>query len=519
MKKWLSLLSALLMCGMMAAGIQAVDTAEELTYEMAGETAMRPLAAGSAADLEEVLDAEEFKSYLASEFEARNTTISITEYGIPASEEYMEAVADFIHMEMAEYFHVKVVSFGGNGTAYVRINVEYTMSEAEYASAKSAWDAAVNSMLEGLSGLGDVEKALLLHDRLAERCAYDYQNYLDGTIPEYSYRAYGALVRGTAVCQGYAEAYQYLLGKVGIESWLNGSDVLNHVWNIVEIDGEKYHVDVTWDDPYWDVSGRVLHTNFLRSSAAFAESHTAYDYDTAPSDTTYDEYFWKYSESAFQLVNGEIYCIANDSIGIAALTTYEGAINAFENYDDEGLIWSVDDIWPAGKNSYWGGNYTRLVADGNCLYYNDSVSVYRYDVTTGKNPKVIWTPQHEFGDYFSIYGMWFDGNYLYCELSTTPNFDGSTKARYTMSYELYPVVHEHSFEAVVDVAYKLSDADCDSPAVYYYSCTSCYEVNREATFTYGEALGHTPAEAWETTAEEHWHICTVCGTETDKAAH
>jgi hypothetical protein len=87
--------------------------------------------------------AEAFKAYLASEFEARNTVINILEYGIPSGDEYMEAIVDFIHVEMAEYFHVKVGEFAYNGTVYARINVEYTMSEAEYASAKSAWDAAV----------------------------------------------------------------------------------------------------------------------------------------------------------------------------------------------------------------------------------------------------------------------------------------------------------------------------------------------------------------------------------------
>ena len=40
---------------------------------------------------------------------------------------------------------------------------------------------------------------------------------------------------------------------------------MNHIWNLIKIDGKWYHVDVTWDDPIMDKPGRVKHDNFLRS--------------------------------------------------------------------------------------------------------------------------------------------------------------------------------------------------------------------------------------------------------------
>lgn len=71
----------------------------------------------------------------------------------------------------------------------------------------------------------------------------------------YAHNAYGALVDGKAVCDGYTKAFQYLLQRVGIQSFMvtgigNG---VKHAWNIVRIDGKYYNVDLTWDDQKSDI--------------------------------------------------------------------------------------------------------------------------------------------------------------------------------------------------------------------------------------------------------------------------
>jgi hypothetical protein len=49
-----------------------------------------------------------------------------------------------------------------------------------------------------------------------------------------------------AVCAGYAKAMQYLLNRMGIECLYVTSDT--HAWNIVKLEGDYYHMDVTWGD-------------------------------------------------------------------------------------------------------------------------------------------------------------------------------------------------------------------------------------------------------------------------------
>lgn len=65
-------------------------------------------------------------------------------------------------------------------------------------------------------------------------------------------------LHGKSVCQGYAKAAQYLFLRMGIASIFvtgkveSGED---HAWNIVRIDGAYYHVDTTWGDASYVMSG------------------------------------------------------------------------------------------------------------------------------------------------------------------------------------------------------------------------------------------------------------------------
>jgi len=58
---------------------------------------------------------------------------------------------------------------------------------------------------------------------------------------------YGALVEKECVCEGYAEAFQYLAQQYGINCIVARSST--HEWNFVEIDKKWYVVDLTYDDP------------------------------------------------------------------------------------------------------------------------------------------------------------------------------------------------------------------------------------------------------------------------------
>ncbi len=92
-------------------------------------------------------------------------------------------------------------------------------------------------------------KEYIIHDYIVENCQYA-TDYDTNPNPDY-YTAYGALIGGKAVCNGYAYAAKLLLDLCGIEnSIITGtSKGIGHAWNIVKLDDAYYHMDTTWDDP------------------------------------------------------------------------------------------------------------------------------------------------------------------------------------------------------------------------------------------------------------------------------
>ena len=138
----------------------------------------------------------------------------------------------------------------------------------------------------------DYDKALFVHDYLVNTIAYDLPGSQSDQF-DLCYTAYGALEDHSAVCQGYACAYAYLMHLMDIdckvvsgEAKVNGVDKLlvmlslknnRHAWNYVELDGKHYWTDVTWDDPLYEdgteVGGSVKHDYCFIDDATLLKSH------------------------------------------------------------------------------------------------------------------------------------------------------------------------------------------------------------------------------------------------------
>lgn len=121
------------------------------------------------------------------------------------------------------------------------------------------------------SDMSDYEKEKVLHDYLVENVVYDEA----GKYPYLAHTAYGALINGVAVCDGYAEAFDLLLREVGIPSRLVYGQMAgeNHAWNLVTIDEKKYFVDVTSNDPLNNLSNQKNYEFFNVPYEIMAKTH------------------------------------------------------------------------------------------------------------------------------------------------------------------------------------------------------------------------------------------------------
>lgn len=161
-----------------------------------------------------------------------------------------------------------------NGTDYYdTFCLTFLMDAAERQSAAQRLDAAIATILQGVpAGADDYETELFLHDTLIEQVTYDSATASDTAFSADAFTAYGALVEGLAVCEGYSRAMQLLLHRADIPCTLvNGTaNGAAHMWNVAEINGLNYHLDPTWND----AGNRLQHTFFNLNTAEILLTHT-----------------------------------------------------------------------------------------------------------------------------------------------------------------------------------------------------------------------------------------------------
>ena len=127
----------------------------------------------------------------------------------------------------------------------ITMNGTYTMTQTQVlemlSELESYYQACISAIPEGSD---DYEKVKSVYEYIIRTTEYDLhapnnQNVLS------------VFVGHRSVCQGYAKATQYILNRLGIFCTLVEGTVKEteaHVWNIVRLNGEYYHVDTTWGD-------------------------------------------------------------------------------------------------------------------------------------------------------------------------------------------------------------------------------------------------------------------------------
>ena len=164
------------------------------------------------------------------------------------------------------------------------------------------------------SNMNDIDKVKIFHDEIIYNCNYfvDVVNYntdeLDALMKSSNYdNAYGALIDGVAVCEGYARAFLYLCSSVGIPCELVSgvADGVQHMWNMVYLNGQWYHIDLTWDDP-------VVKDSPLTNNISYNYFNTTTE--QIKKDHSIDETYFKYPESTDNYANYYYYygCIASN---------------------------------------------------------------------------------------------------------------------------------------------------------------------------------------------------------------
>lgn len=168
-----------------------------------------------------------------------------------------------LHNDYPEIFWISNTYYATTVTDGSKIVLEYAdgIEKDDIPEMYDEFIASANKLIESIPEGSDYDKILYVHDYIINNTVYNYETADSGEYDS-KHTAYGCLVDGSAVCDGYARAFQYIMNRIGIESGICTGSV--HAWNYVKLDGEYYWIDTTWDDTGKNYNGtQAKYTYFL----------------------------------------------------------------------------------------------------------------------------------------------------------------------------------------------------------------------------------------------------------------
>lgn len=169
-----------------------------------------------------------------------------------------------------------------SGSRVKYIDLSYTEYNQAVLNKRDLLEAKANEILSGITpDMTEYDKALYIHDAIIKGCTYDASAPSANT-------AYACLVLGRAHCQGYSFAYSYLCRKAGIDC-VNVIGYANedHMWNMVNLGGQWYYTDVTWDDQdSFSEFSNPVHNYFNAISSEIEATRKIYKSNPVPVATT-----------------------------------------------------------------------------------------------------------------------------------------------------------------------------------------------------------------------------------------
>ena len=288
---------------------------------------------------------------------AQPATLAEDDNNIQAAQTMVERVANAVknHTETAEKVNIKDLNLDKDlvlstladlnarvegGEAISKLSCYYSRDTGlavaiglEYCTAQdvAAMQVKLDQLVDQANTLcqTDLEKVFYVHEWLVQNIAYDREHLSDDVQDDHNLR--GALLEGTAVCDGYAKTYALTLRKLGITGVLVTSKDIGHAWNMVELDGNWYQVDCTWDDPVdgSDQLGYCMHKHLLCTTEEMNTNHSddgddsvAFDLENLgtqnivnlATDDTYENTWWKDKKSAIFPCGGDWYYASGERL-------------------------------------------------------------------------------------------------------------------------------------------------------------------------------------------------------------
>ena len=348
-----------------------------------------------------------FRRRVEESWDQLRETVSM--FGISMSlDDCIREYYDKLYTAADRFYVSSAFGYRAAGSTVYSFWVKYTYDAEQIPAMKAEFARTLEEVVSGVQpGWSEAETVLYFHDWLATRCAYD----LTYTRND----AYAAMVDGDAVCQGYALAMCVLCRAAGIARYPITSDSLKHMWNVVRVDGEWYHCDITYDDISPDMLGHSLHEYVLVSDAYMQAdgAHQADDWnyfsegnEIVCSSTRYENAFWRGAlDAVTPLPDGTwLYAKTNNPDTVRVPSDVYTKILRTDSDGNSQEIAKVQATWATGTGNIYTNCYTAAEVWNNRIYYHTRSDIYTMAMD-GSDVQKLYSLTAEEKQKGSIYGI------------------------------------------------------------------------------------------------------------------
>lgn len=194
---------------------------------------------------------DKFTFYCSNEYKnCINDVVSIAE-----NQEILSDINSFVN-PFNSFSNIET-NYDTLGRVTLKVNKAYTEDDIDAVNKKI--DDIIKKEIKDVTDKKEIIKTF--HDYVINNTKYDSEKS-DKNIDKYkSNIAYGPLLQGYGLCGGYTDSMAIFLDRYNIPNFKIISE--NHIWNAVYLDGDWYHLDLTWDDPVTSDKSDVLEYNFF----------------------------------------------------------------------------------------------------------------------------------------------------------------------------------------------------------------------------------------------------------------
>ena len=316
--------------------------------------------------------------------------------------------------------------FDKNGTTYVAgLYFSYNYQGRELREAQRDFEEQIDYIASLVDpDMSQAEKALFVHDYMASLYTYDNEMNV--------YDAYRLMIGEYGVCKAYSLAYSAVLEKLGMKCIMVVSQEMNHAWNLVEIDGKWYHVDLVYNDPGRDKPGRVWHDYFLLSDSEISDREEGAHMGWATAlvcDESYSGFApWVGEKIQLTYLDGRWYYIDEEQMAILGVD-WDGG--------EEQVVYKFENRWytSAKRANRWVGTFSGLCTHDGKLVFNTDRRVISTDPATGEQWVLFEADPDE-----QISGVMVHKDELKCYISY--NINGNDES-YVKRVKIGEPVEEH----------------------------------------------------------------------------